>query len=137
MAIPNVAISQEHAQPLTAFQVIGWWELRRIYYNAALLLIGVVAVMCMELLMSQVLPSGDDAVEPIALFGGIVLYSLAANACYTLGWVLELQERHDPVQARKRAEQRYRLGFRFSAALTTAPFWFGLLFWMSHPSIRR
>lgn len=111
-------------------QIIRWWEIRRIYYNAALLGIGLTSVVSMVWLTSGIFLFLGDGIGSLGLIAGILLYGLAANACYTLGWILELQEHSDnPAQARARAEQRYRLGFRFSAILTTAPFWFGLLLW--------
>jgi hypothetical protein len=116
---------------VNTWQIIRWWEIRRIYYNAALLVIGLAAVGFMFWLTNGfAFFLIGDGVGSIGLVGGILLYGLAANACYTLGWILELQEQaDDPVHAHARAEQRYRLGFRFSAMLTTAPFWLGLLLW--------
>jgi hypothetical protein len=115
---------------VTSLEVIRWWEIRRIYYNAALLAIGLAALAFMMWFTNGIFLFLGDGIGSVGLTAGILLYGLAANACYTLGWILELQEHGDnPAQARARAEQRYRLGFRFSALLTTAPFCFGIFLW--------
>jgi hypothetical protein len=51
------------ATVMTDWQVIRWWELRRLLYNAILLVIGIAAISGMEFLMDKVIPSGEDAVE--------------------------------------------------------------------------
>jgi hypothetical protein len=123
---------------MTFAHVFKWWELRRVPYNAALVFIGVAAIAGMEWLMGQVIPLGEDAVEPMALMLGILLYGFAANVCYTLGWIIELHgRRRDPTLARERARWMFRAGMLFSALLTTTPFWFGCAFWLSHRSSHR
>ena len=72
-------------------RVIVWWELRRIPFN---LLIGAYGILCLLLFFWAIttsghLQEGEDAVEPLALLAA----SFAANACYTLGWLVELPMR--------------------------------------------
>jgi hypothetical protein len=118
---------------MTSGQVIRWWELRRLLYNAALLFIGLAAIGCMEWLMGQVVPAGEDAIEPMALVLGVVVYGIMANLCYTLGWVIELRRRRtDPVAARQRGQWMFRAGLLFSRVLTSLPFWFACLMWGLH-----
>lgn len=52
---------------LTIGQVIRWWELRRLLYNAALLVVGISAIAGMEWLMAKSIPLGEDAIEPMSL----------------------------------------------------------------------
>lgn len=121
--------------PLTTGQVIRWWELRRLLYNVVLLVIGVAAIAGMEWLMTMVIPMGEDAVEPMALVLGAVVYGIMANLCYTLGWVIELWGRKaDPVAARRRGRRMFRAGFLFSCTLTSLPFWFACVYWIAHRS---
>ena len=102
--------SKEHVEhrppsdePLSAGRVIAWWELRRLFQNAAPLIVGVLSLAGMERIMSPALPLGDDALEPTALILGVALYGFAANVCYTLGWILELSgRRYAPAAARTR-----------------------------------
>jgi hypothetical protein len=118
---------------MTAGQIIRWWELRRLLYNAVLLVIGLAAIAGMESLMNTVIPAGEDAVEPLALIVGGVFYGIGANLFYTLGWIVELYERKiDTEVARQHANLFFRIGLAFSCLLTTMPFWFGLVFWLAH-----
>ena len=75
---------------MTTGQVIRWWELRRLLYNLILFVVGVAAIAGMEWLMTKVIPLGEDAVEPMILVLGVLVYGFLANVCYTLGWVVEL-----------------------------------------------
>lgn len=114
---------------MTTGQVIRWWELRRLLYNALLLVVGIAAIAGMEWLMSRAIPLGEDAVEPMILVLGVLAYALLANLCYTLGWVVELRNRKtDPVAARQRGQWMFRAGLLFSCALTSLPFWFACVF---------
>jgi hypothetical protein len=113
--------------PITTWGAILWWELRRIPFNLALLVIGVVSVLLMEVIAERVIPVGEDAVEPMLLMAGIGAYAVAANVFYTLGWVVELMvRRHDRVVARKSAREIFKIGFIGSCVLTTAPIWLAL-----------
>jgi hypothetical protein len=127
----NLAVS------MTAWQIIRWWEYRRIYYNALLAVTGILAIIGFEFVMDKAIPLGEDAIEPMALFIGVSLYAIVANLCYTLGWITELiLRRYDPQLARKSAPRMFRFGLWFSCALTTLPFWYSCVFWVffrSHP----
>jgi hypothetical protein len=43
-------------------------------YNAVVLAVGVAAIAGMEWLMGRVIPLGEDAIEPMALVLGVVVY---------------------------------------------------------------
>jgi hypothetical protein len=112
-------------------QVIFWWEIRRILFNLALLVIGVASIAGMEVMMDQVIPVGEDAIEPLALIFGVLAYAVMANVGYTLGWIVELLMRQkDPLKAREQARRFFKLGFAGSCLLTTLPFWLGCLQWL-------
>ena len=116
---------------LSSWQVIRWWELRRLLYNAILLIIGVTAILGFEFLMSKVIPLGEDAEEPMGLALGVVAYGFMANVCYTIGLVSELIGRkNNPLLARERGQKMFRAGLLFSCVLTTAPFWYACLFYI-------
>jgi len=118
---------------MTAWQIICWWELRRLLYNAVLFAIGIASIFAMEWLMGQVIPLGEDAIEPLGLAVGVVVYGIMANLCYTSGWIVELgMRRTDALQARIVAMALFLGGFWLSCLLTSAPFWFGLVFWLVH-----
>jgi hypothetical protein len=91
-------------EPMSNRQVIAWWETRRVYYNAALLFIGIAAIAGFVFIMDKAIPVGEDAIEPMALLFFVPFYALMANVCYTLGWIIELAGRNtDTVHARRRA----------------------------------
>ena len=118
---------------MTVGQIIRWWELRRLLYNAVLLVVGLAAIAGMEWLMGRAVPVGEDAVEPMALVLGVLVYGLMANLCYTLGWVIELWGRKtDPASARLRGQWMFQVGLLFSSVLTSLPFWFAGVFWIMH-----
>ena len=81
----------EQQLPIRWWRVIVWWELRRIAFN---LFIGVYGIVCLAvffwgILGSGTLQPGEDAEEPLALIAA----PFVANACYTLGWLVELPAR--------------------------------------------
>jgi hypothetical protein len=110
--------------PVSNWEVIRWWEIRRIPYNLALLAIGMSSLFAAERLMDEpVLSTGLTA----------FVYGAMANACYTLGWVVELAaRRNNEVSARLRGRELFWLGLWLSCLLTAAPFWFGLVFLVMH-----
>ena len=123
---------------MTTSQVIRWWELRRLLYNLVLLVVGVAAIAGMEWLMGRVIPLGEDAIEPLTLVLGVVVYGIMANLCYTLGWVIELRRRRaDPVAARQRGQWMFRAGTLFSCVLTSLPFWFACVYWIAYRNSAR
>jgi hypothetical protein len=127
--------SDEDLPVLSAWQIILWWEKRRLLYNVLLLVIGIAALIGFEYLMDKSIPVGQDAEEPFGLFLGVAAYAFMPNVCYTLGWLIELAYRKaDPIAARRRAKWMYRAGFIFSCVLTTAPAWFALVFSLLHPN---
>jgi hypothetical protein len=119
--------------PMTNWEIIRWWELRRILYNAVLFAIGIASILAMEWLMGKVIPVGEDAIEPFALAIGVIVYAIMANLCYTLGWMVELgTATADGTSAPSRSKKLFAGGLWFSCVLTTTPFWFGLVFWLVH-----
>ena len=92
------------------WQVILWWEKRRIPYN---ILIGAWGIVCLvvffvAIVNSRELKPGEDAVEPLALMAA----PFVINACYTLGWLVEI-----PVRAMFPGMQpRERIGPRLMKA---------------------
>ena len=120
---------------LTYWQIILWWEKRRLLYNALLLVVGIAALVAFEVLMGKAIPPGQDAEEPSGLLLGVCAYAFMANVCYTLGWFIELASRNvDPAAARRRARWMFRNGLIFSCLLTAAPTWFAIVFYLLHPN---
>lgn len=73
-----------------ALEVVLWWERRRFPFNLAVLAAGIVSGLTVLLVGARLVHPGEDVIEPVAVFAGIAVYAIVANACYCLGWVTEL-----------------------------------------------
>jgi uncharacterized membrane protein YedE/YeeE len=104
------------------YDAIVWWELRRIRFNAILLVIGALSFAIIEGVGARLVQPGDDVVEPlgVVLFGGAFI--IGANICYTLGWVTELMwSRGDTARTEDVRPIVYRRGLILSAVIAAAP----------------
>ena len=70
------------------FQIIIWWELRRILYNIIVLICGILSLLIMMSAASGrvELEPGEDFYEPIM----ILIFAVLCNFGYTLGWLTEI-----------------------------------------------
>lgn len=104
--------------PKSPLQVIGWWERRRLVYNLSVGAVGVLSL-ASALFVS---PGPDSTMRDFAFVGFSLVYALAANACYTLGWVADLALRKWlGVRAPDIAPVMLRYGFVFSLGITALP----------------
>lgn len=103
-----------------------WWELRRIPFN---LVVGLLGILTCSAVLGMPLPTGgniwqslvDDG-EIFSLLMEILLYGIAANICYTGGWIVEIIVKsfwREP--ASRLGENSFAQGFLFSAFLTLLP----------------
>lgn len=114
-------------EPLrSAWQVIGWWEARRVPYN---LIVGATGVATSVIILVSGLVAETYLGEPIgmpdppifAVFA-VLFYAIMANLCFTGGWVVEiLVTRVWGEEARSFGPISFTLGVVFSVALTLAP----------------
>lgn len=103
--------------PLSPFQVIGWWERRRLAYNVCVGAAGLLSLATLWLLHPQ-----RSAMADFGLVIGAGVYGLAANACYTVGWMADLALRRLlGIRAPDLAPVLLRYGFVFSLGLTLLP----------------
>jgi hypothetical protein len=114
---------------------IFWWEVRRIPYNLAVGAVGIMSILGAQVIGGSLIEPGEDLIEPLALIFGGILYGVAANACYTLGWILEVLglANNDIDFYRRRA---FRAGLILSCALTSIPLWVTLVAWVIHRHFR-
>ena len=70
------------------FQIIIWWELRRILYNIIVLICGILSLLIMMSAASGrvELAPGEDFYEPIM----IPIFAVLCNFGYSLGWLTEI-----------------------------------------------
>jgi hypothetical protein len=102
------------------WQIILWWEKRRLHFNATLAVVGTISVVLM-LACAGVANALPD--PPIFMPLGIIAYAIMANICYTGGWIAELfvgtwKTRADTAAFGLRA---FRAGMKFSIYLTLFP----------------
>lgn len=109
---------------------IGWWESRRIPFNLIVGIAGILSciVVGVVVLESHFLGAGDFDVPdpPLLPVFGIIFYAIAANVCFTGGWLAELAVRTIwPHEADRFATMSFSLGVVFSVLFTLTP---GILF---------
>ena len=105
--LQRAAFFRSGAEPRSTWQVIGWWELRRIPFNLIVGLIGITTV--------------------IAILG----YGVMANVFYTGGWVAELLvRRYRREWAHGFAPVSFAAGLAFSVVLTLTPVMIFLQSWL-------
>lgn len=129
-AVPTVKrvldwrLFQRRAPATNAFDVIRWWELRRIPFNAAVGGAGLIACSLILAVAATVERRFGEDWFPNApsLVVVPVLYGLGANICFTFGWIGELIVRKLwPDRGNLYAETSFVLGAGFSLALTMTP----------------
>ena len=110
--------------PKRAWQVIGWWESRRIPYN---LIVGSAGVFSSSVIVSIGLVGyfffHSEFPAPTGLtILAVIIYAVIANLCYTGGWVAELIVRKAWTEEADRfAVLSFSLGLAFSVLLTLLP----------------
>lgn len=80
-----------HLHPL---EIVRWWELRRLPYNAIVGAVGIVSAAIMIAVAFTCESRGGAPIglpdPPLFAIAGVLLYGILANLCYTGGWVVEL-----------------------------------------------
>jgi len=105
------------AQRRTTGSIIGWWESRRLSYNVFVGATGLftLAVIRLVSLLPPEMPMHMPWQFPI-------VYGLAANVCYSFGWVLEVvAQRIWGDRVRPLGPPLFRQGVAFSVGLTLLP----------------
>ncbi len=110
-----------------ASQVVLWWECRRLFFNLAVFLTGIVSCVlliicgfCSEQMVGEAIGLPDG---PLLGVFAIFSYGLLANVFYTSGWICELFSRGivDREKASAFGILAFRAGVTFSVALTRTP----------------
>jgi hypothetical protein len=114
------------------WEIFCWWELRRLPYNLIVGSVGVLSsgvILVLAAIASEIFnePLGLPDPPILAVFG-VIAYGIAANVCYTGGWLTEWVVRK---VWRERAgvfgEISFVLGVVFSVLLTLVPAGLALL----------
>ena len=117
--------------PVSGAQVVAWWETRRLPYNLLVGVCGVTSliVFFLAIAASGALQPGEDAVEPLGLLAAFILAPIAANVCYTLGWLVELIVRRlRPKLTPAFGPALFAIGLTFSCFIVSIP----AIFWLAY-----
>jgi hypothetical protein len=110
----------------SAWEVIAWWEARRIPFNLILGGIGALSAaviliigLTYETISNQPVGLPDP---PIFILVPVVVFGLMANVCYTGGWVVELLIRRAwPDESELAGTLSFTLGIVFAVIVTLLP----------------
>jgi len=98
----NRIVRWVHSNPLLrrdgaaagAWQVVGWWEARRIAFNLVVgiagLVSGILCLLCGAISEAKFHTDFGLPDPPLFLAFGVAFYAIAANACFTGGWLAEI-----------------------------------------------
>jgi hypothetical protein len=124
--ISTSSIGRRDTPLKTPWAVIGWWEARRVPFN---LLVGTTGLVTAIAMLSVAWASERTLGIPIGLpdppffaILGAIAFGLAANVCYTDGWIAELIVRKTwPNEAEQIGPISFTLGLGFAVVLTLLP----------------
>ncbi|HEU4557591.1 MAG TPA: hypothetical protein VFS20_07065 [Longimicrobium sp.] len=119
----------------TALSSLRWWESRRLVYNKVVGATGLVTLAWVSIL-SILGPATLGGFNPLPLLAGAVVYGIAANVCYSLGWMVELAARALwGRQAPNLGPLLFRQGLIFSVGLTLLPVLLVTFLWIVHIAV--
>jgi hypothetical protein len=114
----------------TPLSTVRWWESRRVVFNKAVGSAGLLTLSGVAL-VAALPPFGSPLILPGLLVGALV-YGIAANVCYTLGWMVELLARRAwGRSAPDMGPLLFRQGVIFSVGLTLLPLLLVMVHWMA------
>ena len=102
------------------FQILLWWELRRILYNIIVLAFGIICLMIISAIVN--VRSGEDLVEPLAIIG----FGILCNLGYSLGWLTEIFRKKD----KKYGPKMFKIGLRFTLFFVFLPLAIHFVLWI-------
>lgn len=110
----------------SAWQVIAWWEARRLPFN---LIVGATGIVTCGVILATAaiserllgVPFGMPDPPIIAVLGAVV-FVIGANVCYAGGWIAELLvKRAWPDQSEQFGTLTFTLGLLFAVVVTLLP----------------
>lgn len=113
----------------SVMDIIFWWEARRPAFNLLVGVTGVVtisAIVVLGVIGHQLYTPNEELMllpdPPIFAVLGVIAYGIAANICFTGGWVVELLIRWAwPDESNPLATLSFTLGMVFAVLLTLVP----------------
>jgi len=121
--VPAVKLQRLLFEPTlvrSPLRVVHWWESRRLAYNAIVGATGLVTLTYLVALERFFFDPGPVQLPQILI--GVAAYGIAANVCYTAGWIVEnLVERWLKRPVYGLGPALFRHGLVFSIGLTLIP----------------
>ena len=114
----------------TALSNLAWWESKRITYNKAVGGAGLFTLTSVAFFFT--LPPFSEPPPLAFLAAGAVVWGIAANVCYSLGWIVEQTARR--IWGRQTPDMgplMFREGLIFSVGLTLLPSAFAAVAWVA------
>ncbi|HUK47319.1 MAG TPA: hypothetical protein VLW06_06995 [Terriglobales bacterium] len=117
--------SMSEEKLLSRRDIIRWWEGKRLRFNILVGLVGIATWFLVWIAGSAAVQPGVDFEEPIAMIIGPAFYCIAANLCYTLGWIVD-------VTAYRGIPRKglFKAGLIFSIVLTALPGAWAVVAWL-------
>lgn len=114
----------------TALSSLRWWESRRLLFNKVVGATGLVTLASVSVFF-LLPPHTLGTFSLLGMLAGSVVYGIAANVCYTLGWLAELAAR--ALWGRRAPDVGpllFRQGLIFSVGLTLLPVLLVAMIWV-------
>lgn len=112
------------------WDTIKWWELRRIPYTIVVAAVGVASFFVSNSIIERYAKTGDEFLNPASVLIGVPLAVVAANVCYTLGWIVEMARKNVTEEESRRFRMiAFYSGLAFSVLLMSSPVWVAFLHW--------
>ena len=106
-------------------QVLKWWESRRLRYNLYVGAVGAVSWLLVLIAGAAAVKPGVDFAEPLAMIFGPFVYAVAANICFSFGWVVDAL-----FFARRPRIGLFKFGVTFSVVITAVPGMWAVIVWV-------
>jgi hypothetical protein len=114
------------AEEISTFEVIKWWEMRRVPYN---LLVGAAGIFTCIMTVIVATIASETIGEPLGLpdppilaVFAVIAYAVGANICFTGGWIAEiLVKKFWREKAGAFGQAAFAVGVAFSVLITLAP----------------
>lgn len=127
----GASLFEREVGPRSAWRIVGWWEARRVAFNLIVGIAGLVTIATGTLALgiaNAFLEKPLHRPDP-PLFFFALIYAVAANLCYTGGWLAELVcRRMWPATRGDLAALWLRLGLVFSILVTLLPAFLAVAF---------
>jgi hypothetical protein len=116
------------------WEIIKWWELRRIPYTIVVGGVGILSYFITNSIIENYAQTGEEYLNPASLLIGVPVAIIVSNVCYTFGWIVELaRKRTSPEESRGYRVFAFYLGVIFSILVMSFPM-VALLSWVRHKS---